>query len=96
MMALRYSQPNPYEATDPATGLTSSVYNTGEQIGYRIGVEATADERWLRYDSLLNVARLGSHQRLTGWHRHPGLTCTMMPPGVRWHSFGSDGGAGRA
>jgi hypothetical protein len=56
MMALRYSQPNPAELTDPTTGLTSSVYNTGEQIGYRIGVEATADERWLRYDSLLNVS----------------------------------------
>ena len=59
MMALRYSQPNPYEGTDPATGLTSSVYNTGEQIGYRIGVEATADERWLRYDALLSCLGLG-------------------------------------
>jgi hypothetical protein len=55
MMALRYSQPNPYEATDPATNLTSSIYNTGEQIRYRTGVEATADERWLRYDALLQV-----------------------------------------
>jgi hypothetical protein len=56
MMALRYSQPNPYEGTDPATGLTSSVYNVGEDIKYRTGVEATADERWLRYDALLTVA----------------------------------------
>jgi hypothetical protein len=56
MMALRYSQPNPYEATDPATGLTSSIYNVGENIRYRTGVEATADERWLRYDALLQVS----------------------------------------
>ena len=56
MMALRYSQPNPVELTDPATQLTSTVYNVGEDQKYRIGVEATADERWLRYDSLLNVA----------------------------------------
>ena len=55
MMALRYSQPNPYEATDPATSLTSSIYNVGEQIRYRTGVEATNDERWLRYDALLTV-----------------------------------------
>ena len=50
MMALRYSQPNPAELTDPATNLTSSVYNTGEQMKYRTGVEATADERWLKRD----------------------------------------------
>lgn len=56
MAALRYSQPNPAYLTDPATNLTSTVYNTGEQIGYRIGVEATADERWLRYDALLSVS----------------------------------------
>ena len=56
MMALRYSLPNPYEATDPATNLTSSVYNTGEEMRYRTGVEATADERWLRYDALIQVS----------------------------------------
>lgn len=55
MMALRYSQPNPAELTDPATGLTSTVYNVGETMKYRVGIEATADERWLRYDSLLQV-----------------------------------------
>lgn len=56
MLALRYSQPNPAEITDPATNLTSTIYNVGEQIRYRTGVEATADERWLRYDALLDVA----------------------------------------
>lgn len=56
MMALRYSQPNPYEGTDPNTGLTSSVYNVGESQHYRVGVESTADERWLRYDALLQVS----------------------------------------
>ena len=56
MLALRYSQPNPYKATDPATGLTSTIYNVGETMRYRTGVEATADERWLRYDSLIQVS----------------------------------------
>ena len=56
MMALRYSQPNPAELTDPATNLTSSVYNVGEQMKYRTGVEATADERWLRYDALIQCS----------------------------------------
>ena len=56
MMALRYSQPNPAYLTDPNTGLTSTVYNTGEHQQYKIGIEATADERWLRYDALLTVA----------------------------------------
>ena len=56
MLALRYSQPNPYVATDPATNLTSTIYNVGESIRYRTGVEATADERWLRYDALLQVS----------------------------------------
>jgi hypothetical protein len=56
MAALRYSQPNPAEITDPATGLTSTIYNVGENISYQVGVEATADERWLRYDALLAVS----------------------------------------
>jgi hypothetical protein len=56
MMKLRYSQPNPYEATDPATNLTSSIYNVGESLRYRTGVEATADERWLRYDALIQCS----------------------------------------
>jgi hypothetical protein len=56
MMALRYSQPNPYEAVDPATNLTSTIYNVGETMRYRTGVEATDDERWLRYDALLQVS----------------------------------------
>jgi len=56
MMALRYSQPNPAELTDPATNMTSSVYNTGEVMHYKIGVESTQDERWLRYDSLITCS----------------------------------------
>jgi hypothetical protein len=55
MMALRYSQPNPAYLTDPNTGITSTIYNVGEDQRYRIGVESTADERWHRYDSLLSV-----------------------------------------
>jgi hypothetical protein len=56
MLALRYSQPNPVELTDPSTNLTSTIYNVGETIRYRTGVEATADERFLRYDALLQVS----------------------------------------
>jgi hypothetical protein len=56
MSALRYSVPNPAEWTDPATGQTSSIYNTGEVIRYQTGVESLADERWLRYDCLLTVS----------------------------------------
>lgn len=56
MMALRYSQPNPYKATDPATGLTSDILNVGETLRYRTGVEATNDERWLRYDALIQCS----------------------------------------
>ena len=56
MLALRYSQPNPYEATDPATNLTSTSTTPGKTMRYRTGVEATADERWLRYDALIQVS----------------------------------------
>jgi len=56
MYALRTSQPNPAELTDPYTGLTSTIYNVGERQKYRIGIEATADERFLRYDSLIQCS----------------------------------------
>lgn len=56
MLALRTSQPNPAVMTDPYSGITSTIYNVGERQKYRIGIEATADERWLRYDSLIQVS----------------------------------------
>jgi hypothetical protein len=56
MQKLRTSQPNPDPATDPATGLTSTIYNVGEVMRYRIGVESTADEREKRYDSLISCS----------------------------------------
>lgn len=56
MAALRYSQPNPAQMTDPNTLETSTIYNVGESLRYRIGVEATADERQLRYDALLSCS----------------------------------------
>ena len=56
MFALRTSLPNPAEMTDPYTGQTSTIYNVGESQKYRIGIEATADERWLRYDSLIQCS----------------------------------------
>ena len=56
MAALRYSQPNPAELTDPNTGLTSTVYNVGEIMRYRPGIESLDDERFLRYDALITVS----------------------------------------
>jgi hypothetical protein len=42
--------------TDPNTGLTSTIYNVGEIMRYRPGIEALDDERFLRYDALINVS----------------------------------------
>jgi len=53
MLALRTSQPNPASITDPNTEVTSTIYNVGEKMNYRTGIESTADERWLRYDALI-------------------------------------------
>ncbi|HEV2353151.1 MAG TPA: hypothetical protein VGR89_02825 [Puia sp.] len=55
MFALRFSMPNPTYITDPNTNLTSTIYNTGEMMTYRTGVESLADERWKRYDCLITV-----------------------------------------
>lgn len=55
MFALRFSQPNPAFVTDPNTGLTSTIYNVGEQMTYRVGIESTANEREKRYDALITV-----------------------------------------
>jgi hypothetical protein len=56
MAALRYSQPNPAYLTDPNSGLTSTIYNVGENMRYHPGLEALADERLLRYDCLITVS----------------------------------------
>lgn len=56
MAALRYSTPNPAYLTDPNTGLTSTVYNIGENMRYRPGLESLDDERFLRYDALITVS----------------------------------------
>ena len=56
MAALRTCLPNPDPVMDPATGMSSTIYNVGEQMRYRIGVESTADERQLRYDSLISCS----------------------------------------
>jgi hypothetical protein len=53
MFALRFSQPNPAVITDPSTNISSTIYNVGENMKYRTGIEATADQRWLRYDCLI-------------------------------------------
>lgn len=54
MAALRYSQPNPAKVQDPnVPSLTTTIYNVGETMKYRIGLESTEDERWLRYDCLI-------------------------------------------
>lgn len=56
MAALRYSQPNPAYITDPNTNLTSTVYNVGENMKYRPGIESLKDERLLRYDCLITCS----------------------------------------
>ena len=56
MFALRFSQPNPVYITDPNTNLTSTIYNTGETMTYRMGIESLADQRRKRYDALVNVS----------------------------------------
>lgn len=54
--ALRYSLPNPAQVTDPNTGITSTIYNVGEEMRGHPGIEALDDERWLRYDALITVS----------------------------------------
>lgn len=56
MYALRFSTPNPVTVTDPNSFLESELYNTGEVMRYRIGVESTADERYKRYDCLIQCS----------------------------------------
>jgi hypothetical protein len=56
MYALRFSTPNPATITDPNTNEQSDVYNTGEDMHYRTGIESTQDERWLRYDCLITCS----------------------------------------
>jgi hypothetical protein len=56
MAALRYSQPNPAQITDSNTGLTSTIYNVGEEMRYRPGIESLDDQKWLRYDALITVS----------------------------------------
>lgn len=56
LYALRFSQPNPARIFDPNTNLSSEVYNVGEDMRYRTGIEATQDERWLRYDCLITCS----------------------------------------
>jgi hypothetical protein len=56
LFALRFSQPNPAYITDPNTNLTSTIYNTGEQMTYRTGIESLADQRRKRYDAIINVS----------------------------------------
>jgi hypothetical protein len=55
MFALRTAQPNPAYLTDPNTELTSTIYNVGENMHYRTGIETTADERQIRYDCLITL-----------------------------------------
>jgi hypothetical protein len=56
MVALRFSQPNPAYITDPNTEMTSVIYNTGEIMTYRTGVDSLADQRRKRYDALITVS----------------------------------------
>lgn len=53
MYALMVCTPNPVEVVDPNSNLASTIYNIGEQMTYKTGVESTQDERYKRYDMLL-------------------------------------------
>jgi hypothetical protein len=55
LAALRYSQPNPVQITDPNSELTSTIYNVGEDMHWVPGIEALDDERWIRYDCLISL-----------------------------------------
>jgi hypothetical protein len=55
MYALRTCIPNPLQYQDPNSKLWSTIYNIGETMTYRTGVESTADERYKRYDALITV-----------------------------------------
>lgn len=55
MHALRTS-PDPAQVVDPNTGETSWLAGVGEDMDWtNLGVTATTDERWLRYDALVHV-----------------------------------------
>jgi hypothetical protein len=55
MYALRTCTPDPVEWVDPNSQLASTIYNTGETMTYRTGVESTSDQRFKRYDALITV-----------------------------------------
>lgn len=55
LAALRFSTPNPVPAYDANLEMGSTIYNVGEQMTYRTGVESTADERQKRFDALITV-----------------------------------------
>lgn len=56
LFALRTAMPNPAYLTDPNTEITSTVYDVGEKMRYRTGIETTADERQIRYDALITLS----------------------------------------
>lgn len=52
MWALRTS-PDPVVVVDPYTQVNSQLIDVGEDMGYKIGVRATKDEAYNRYDALI-------------------------------------------
>ena len=60
LRALRTS-PDPAEAVDPNTGEVSWLMGVGEEMSWQnLGVTATADQRYLRYDALVQASFLES------------------------------------
>lgn len=53
MYALMVCTPNPVEYVDPNSRLASTIYNIGETMTYKTGVESTQDERFKKYDALI-------------------------------------------
>lgn len=55
------TSPDPAEAVDPNTGEVSWLMGVGEEMSWQnLGVTATADQRWNRYDALIQVPFLES------------------------------------
>ena len=77
MLALRYSLPNPYQATDPATNLTCTIYNAGRTFATALGLKQRPTSVGSG-TTRLSSAVLGNHQRLMLGHHFAAAPVTMV------------------
>ena len=80
MYALRTS-PEKYALVDPNTGLESSIYNIGETMTYRTGIEARPMSA-PNATTVCSGRHLGTHQRLTASTGIRAAMWTAEPPAV--------------